>query len=114
MDESDLHALQRIASWGYTWEVTPSHLSLKQWDDSNVTFMPMIWGSSQATDSLREVPENAAALLGFNEPNFDAQADLLPAEAAALWPSLEAEAEAKNIPLLVGPAVNNSPDAPYQ
>ncbi|KAK3266459.1 hypothetical protein CYMTET_24918 [Cymbomonas tetramitiformis] len=68
----------RIASWGYTWEVTPSHLSLKQWDDSNVTFMPMIWGSSQATDSLREVPENAAALLGFNEPNFDAQVSKLP------------------------------------
>ncbi|KAK3277946.1 hypothetical protein CYMTET_14082 [Cymbomonas tetramitiformis] len=114
IDEDDLALLQGVTSWGYTWEVIPSRVSLDKWDGNNVTFLPMIWGSTQATNNLDEIPEAAEALLGFNEPNFDAQANLLPAEAAALWPEIEARAADLTIPLLVGPAVNFSPDSPYE
>jgi hypothetical protein len=44
-------------------------------------------------------------LLGFNEPNFYSQANLSAAQAAALWPRVEAIADARGL-ALVSPAVN--------
>ncbi|MEE2644387.1 MAG: glycosyl hydrolase, partial [Myxococcota bacterium] len=44
-------------------------------------------------------------LLGYNEPNFQEQANMTPAYAASLWPTFEAIAEEYDLEL-VGPAVN--------
>jgi len=51
------------------------------------------------------IPSGSRFLLGFNEPNFKAQGNLSPQQAAADWPTVEAKAKAAGIPL-VSPAVN--------
>jgi hypothetical protein len=65
-------------------------------------FVPMIWGRNGLNDSL---PGGAAYVLGFNEPNFTAQANMTPQQAASAWPTVQAKAQAAGIPL-VSPAVN--------
>ena len=51
-------------------------------------------------------------ILAFNEPNFKDQACLSPKAAAAAWPGIEKVAKKYNLKI-VGPALNFSPDAPY-
>jgi hypothetical protein len=116
----ELEALAGVVSWGYSWEMNPA--SIADWTRVGIEHLPMIWGSSQAqtveaddmalarfsADSSDGVDfcQSSRALLGFNEPNFDDQADLLPSEAAHLWPVLEQTSTNHNIPILVGPAMN--------
>mmetsp|Transcript_7357 Transcript_7357/g.10430 ORF Transcript_7357/g.10430 Transcript_7357/m.10430 type:complete len:419 (+) Transcript_7357:119-1375(+) len=109
-NSTDLKALTDTVSWGYTWEKSPSFTTLKDWDNANIEFIPMVWGEYDHLDVNGTIPAESSALLGFNEPNFVEQANLQPAEAAALWPALEKHAEDLNIPILVSPAVNFSPD----
>ncbi len=83
-------------SWWYNWAISGSG------GDPAIEFVPMVWGSSTAQSAL---PAGARYVLGFNEPNFSAQSDLSPQQAAAAWPDIEAHAKAAGIPL-VSPAVN--------
>ena len=83
-------------SWWYDWSTKGAGAA------SGVAFVPMIWGSG---DLARPVPAGASYVLGFNEPNFKAQSDLTPQQAAADWPKIEALAKPLGIPL-VSPAVN--------
>mmetsp|Transcript_23632 Transcript_23632/g.36496 ORF Transcript_23632/g.36496 Transcript_23632/m.36496 type:complete len:419 (-) Transcript_23632:85-1341(-) len=108
--EADLQALANVVSWGYTWEKSPSFSSLEDWDRANIEFIPMVWDEVDHLDVNGTIPSKSPALLGFNEPNFVAQANLEPADAAALWPALEKHAQHLDIPILVSPAVNFSPD----
>lgn len=62
----------------------------------------MIWGADTVDAGFQS---GARYLLGFNEPNFEAQADLSAEDAVALWPELEEAASATGIPL-VSPAMN--------
>jgi hypothetical protein len=62
----------------------------------------MIWGSAGLA---KTVPAGSPYLLGFNEPNFKAQSNLTPQQAAAAWPQVEAIAKTAGA-LLVSPAVN--------
>jgi hypothetical protein len=62
----------------------------------------MIWGSSSLDAKL---PAGSRYVLGFNEPNFKAQSNLTPAQAAADWPMVQAAAKATGA-ALVAPAVN--------
>jgi hypothetical protein len=82
-------------SWWYDWSNTlpPNNV---------VDFVPMIWG---AKNLAGPIPQSAKFLLGFNEPNFKAQSNLTPQQAAADWPQVEALAKPLAIPL-VSPAVN--------
>lgn len=82
-------------SWWYDWspQGTPP---------AGVEFVPMIWG---AKDLTKSVPAGSRTVLGFNEPNFKAQSNLTPAQAAADWPQVEAIAKAAGAQL-VSPAVN--------
>jgi hypothetical protein len=73
---------------------------------AGVEFVPMIWGNKTSISNAgSKIPSGASYLLGFNEPNFFAQADLSASEAAALWPQVEQVAQSKNLKL-VSPAVN--------
>jgi hypothetical protein len=85
--------------WWYDWSnaapKTPAPAA-------GIVFVPMIWGSA---DLLGPIPAGSTHVLGFNEPNFKAQANLTPAQAAADWPQVEMLARAQGIPL-VSPAVN--------
>jgi hypothetical protein len=83
-------------SWWYNWASQGSGAA------AGIEFVPMIWGRNNLNDS---VPSGSNYVLGFNEPNFIAQANMTPAQAAAAWPTVEATAKAAGIPL-VSPAVN--------
>ena len=68
----------------------------------------MAWNGNFNASALRsfytEHPD-AKFLLGFNEPNFKAQANMTPQQAAAIWPQLEAIADEFDLKL-VAPALN--------
>jgi len=81
-------------SWWYNW----SNAGLS--GTTGIEFVPMIWGSGSLGAAI---PAGARYLLGFNEPNFKAQADLTSQQAATDWPMLEAKAPRTP---LVSPAVN--------
>ena len=65
----------------------------------------MFWSSVQSAN----MPAKASAILGFNEPNFKQQANLTPKQAADMWPKIEAAAKQRDVPIIVGPAVNFAP-----
>jgi hypothetical protein len=89
-------ASQPGVSWWYDWSTQGSGGA------SGIAFVPMIWGSA---DLNGPIPPASAYVLGFNEPNFKAQSNLTPQQAAADWPKVEALAKPLDIPL-VSPAVN--------
>ncbi|MFT3765930.1 MAG: glycoside hydrolase family protein [Minicystis sp.] len=103
---ADLTALSKGIGWWYNWAAKPdsdavaaAHAGL------GVEFVPMAWGESSLSALTAEVPADARYLLGFNEPNFGAQSNLTPAQAAALWPQIEAFAKQHDL-AIVSPAVN--------
>lgn len=106
----EMEMLKPGVSWYYNW--APSH-SLPV--IPGMAFAPMCWNGVPA-DRVRayckEHPE-VKWLLGFNEPNFTAQANLTPEKAAEMWPQVQALAKELNLGL-VAPALNYSPNAPYQ
>lgn len=74
------------ANWAYNWSATPPPAGGPEW-------VPMIWGagSISATQRLTALRRQGRVhyLLGFNEPDSGAQANMTPTQAAALWPRLE-------------------------
>ncbi len=104
---ADLAALASAVSWWYDWAPVPDDaLASGAYRQYDVEFVPMVWGGSFDADQVAaEIPGGAVTLLGFNEPNFFSQANLSPAQAAALWPQVEQIADQRNLEL-VSPAVN--------
>lgn len=101
---NDLHALEPRMGWWYDWAYKPDAAVAA---DRGAEFVPMVWGGSFDDAAVQAgIPAGARYLLGFNEPNFKKhQANLSAAQAAALWPRLEAIADARGLEL-VSPAVN--------
>jgi hypothetical protein len=101
---NDLHALSPKTGWWYDWSYQPNAGVAA---DRTAEFVPMVWGGSFDDAKVTAgIPSGARYLLAFNEPNFKkGQANLSAAQAAALWPRLEAIAEARGLKL-VSPAVN--------
>jgi len=104
---ADLGALSAGVSWWYNWDFQPEQaLRAGAYRDAGVEYAPMIWGkASDRAAAKTAIADDARVLLGFNEPNFGEQANLSATAAAALWPELEAIADAKGL-RLVSPAVN--------
>ena len=65
--------------WWYNWA------SRRSGGNTGIEFVPMVWGSSTVNGTI---PAGSKFLLGFNEPNFNAQSNLTP-QAAAPWPTLQ-------------------------
>ena len=105
--KADLEALSPGVSFWYNWAYVPDQgLADGSYRLLDVEYVPMIWGAaSDRQAAASDIPDDARTLLGFNEPNFGAQANLSAAEAAALWPELEEIADARGLDL-VSPAVN--------
>jgi hypothetical protein len=102
--DADLAALSAGIYWWYNWSPHPD--STLSAPPANVEFVPMIWGGSFDPAKVEgQIPAGAQYLLAFNEPNFGNQANLTPAQAAALWPKIEEVAHAKNLKI-VSPALN--------
>lgn len=111
--KAQMEALAPGSSWYYNWGNTPGRYLA---GETYMAFAPMCWNASYSADNIRnyvkEHPETEL-LLGFNEPNFTNQADMTPAAAAAAWPAVRALAAELGLKL-VAPALNTSPNPPYQ
>jgi hypothetical protein len=110
--KAQMAALEQGVSWYYNWSAAPGRYLA---GESYFEFVPMCWNGNYSADNIRSFvadhPE-AHYLLAFNEPNFKAQANMTPAQAAAAWPAVQALAQELNLEI-VAPALNYSPDAPY-
>lgn len=95
-------------SWIYTWGEAPRGTAANLDAEGGIDFAPMAWGRDFNENAIRNYVKehkNIKYLLGFNEPNFSAQANMTPEEAARLWPKLEAIATEYDL-RLVSPALN--------
>jgi hypothetical protein len=100
--DTDLAAFGKSVSWWYNWAPQPD----AGVTSANVEFVPMVRTGTFDVDKLAaSIPAGARYLLTFNEPNFGTQANLTPAQAAALWPKIEALASKRGLKI-VSPALN--------
>ena len=110
----DVQALSPGVSWAYNWGQSGSNNddAFRQY---NVEFVPMCWSGVDIPQlrALLSLHPEIKYILGFNEPNFKGQSNLTPTQAAAKWPELQSIADEFGL-TIVGPALNFSPDAPYQ
>ena len=103
---ADMQAIDQGISWWYNWHHEPDAALKGTYPNSEVAYMPMVWGGNFDVETVvAGIPDGAQYLLGFNEPNFRDQANLTAQQAAALWPQLEEIARRKNLKI-VGPAMN--------
>jgi hypothetical protein len=107
---ADAPAFEAGIGWWYNWGPLPEAGAQAALAAAGVEFVPMVWTGPPSAEIdvdalVAGIPEGARYLLGFNEPNFGAQANLTPAQAAAAWPLLEEIADARGLEL-VSPAVN--------
>lgn len=111
----DIESLSKGVSWFYNWGDTPPAVYDEITDPDKMMFIPMAWNGGFNETKIRaclaKYP-NIKYILGFNEPNFKAQANMTPAQAAELWPRIEQIAMDFGLEI-VGPALNYSPDQPY-
>ncbi len=111
-----MECLEPGVSWYYNWGNQPNQGTNDQIINfKGFEYIPMCWGNyseEKIRNYCKSHPETKY-LLGFNEPNFKAQSNMTPAQAAEKWPAVQALAKELNLKL-VSPALNYSPDAPYQ
>lgn len=108
LSDAPLMKMSDGVSWLYNWGPAPQGTSGLIGNDSGVGFAPMCWNGNFDETRLRNYLSShpdTRYLLGFNEPNFSAQANMTPADAAAKWPRLEAIAQEFGLKL-VAPALN--------
>jgi hypothetical protein len=87
-------------TWWYKWGLSAQGVG------AGLEFVPMISGGGTSVDSdNKAIRPDAEFLLGYNEPNFFAQANMSAAQAAADWSTVEAVAKAHDLKT-VSPAVN--------
>ena len=115
--ESQMRILEPGVSWYYNWGNTPTAGYQSQVANfKGIEFLPMCWNGNFNAEKIREYyrthPE-VKYLLGFNEPNFTNQANMTPQAAAEKWPEVQAIAKEFGLKL-VAPAMNYSPNPPYQ
>jgi hypothetical protein len=105
--DADLTVLSPQVVWWYNWGYVPdSTLTANMDQQLSVEFVPMVWGPAvKLTDVEARLPAAATTLLGYNEPNFYAQANISAADTATKWPAIQAVADKKGL-RLVSPAVN--------
>lgn len=105
----DLQALKPGNSWFYDWGTEPQkNVADYVGSEKGIEFIPMAWNGNYDTNKMKAyyaAHPNDKYLLGFNEPNFPDQANMLPSEAAEKWHELETFVKEQNL-ILVGPAMN--------
>ncbi|GAB4819910.1 hypothetical protein N2152v2_006956 [Parachlorella kessleri] len=88
-------------SWVSNWGLEPETSSAAAYfAEQGIEFVPMLWGKWGVDDKLQgSIPTAAKYLLTFNEPNHLGQSEVWPKEAAALWPAIQAAAQARGLKL---------------
>ena len=96
-------------SWFYNWGPAPTGNASNLGTADGMGFAPMCWNGNYNETTIRNYvsghKDGVKYLLGFNEPNFSAQANMTPSAAAAKWPGVEKMAEDLGL-MLVAPALN--------
>ena len=93
--------------WHYSWG-----RELSNAEPENVEYVPMFWGRGSVTDEevsrINQLAEDGLieAVLGFNEPDLESQANMTVDEALALWPKLEQIDVPLGSPATTGPLNN--------
>ena len=108
VDAADFAAVSPGVSWWYDWSAqvhggTSSGLRTSH----GVDFIPMLWNGSFNDAQIQQMllaDPKIGYLLVVNEPNLSDQANLTPAQAAALWPRFEAIAQVTGVKI-VGPQI---------
>jgi len=105
----DLPTLGKGISWFYNWGFTPGMFVASVFD-LYMEYIPMCWNGVDTVQlkSFYSTHPNIRYILGFNEPNFKAQGNLTPTQAAAKWPLIERMARLYHLKI-VGPALNYAP-----
>ena len=109
-NEADLQALQFGTSWFYNWGTSPNNVTSTYYSKYGYEFCPMTWNGNWNSSAIRtyvKANPDCKYILAFNEPNFQNQANLTPAQAAARWPDLKALAQELNLKI-ISPACNYS------
>ncbi len=105
---ADLSALSTGVSWWYNWSPQPNASVAADYRSRYaMDFIPMLWNGNfdaAKVEAFLLANPHIKYLLVMNEPNLSDQANLTPAQAAAVWPSYEALA-AKTGVKIVGPAI---------
>ena len=112
---TDLPLMSPYISWDYNWGNTPSNDAALWFDSNEMDYCPMCWNGNYNADAIRAfvaAHPNTKYLLAFNEPNRTDQANMTPAQAAAIWSSVVALAKELNLKL-VSPAMNYGTLAGY-
>lgn len=112
---TDLPLLSPYISWDYNWGNAPTDNAANWFDANEMDFCPMCWNGNYSADKIRAfvaAHPKTKYLLGFNEPNLTDQANMTPAQAAAIWPPVVALAKELNLKL-VSPAMNYGTLAGY-
>lgn len=104
---ADMNTASEGISWWYNWAARPDAAIRTTYPDYNVDFTPQAWNAAgiSGVNAWVVQDDKLKYLLGFNEPNFKAQANMTPTQAAAAWPALQAIADQYGLKL-VSPAVN--------
>jgi hypothetical protein len=106
LDNNDCIAVDNYLTWYYNWANTPNAAVINT-EQNYLEYAPMLWNGSwnatALTNYLNVHPE-VKYLLTFNEPNLTGQANMTPAQAASLWPQVEAIANTYNLKI-VSPAM---------
>lgn len=114
----DYEALSKGASWFYNWALNPPTDGGGAFVDYGMDFCPMTWNGNYSNATIGNVvdkyPDNIDYVLSFNEPNFNEQAHMTPAEAANDWKNKGFLEYARSKGLkVVSPAVNYGTLAGY-
>lgn len=112
---TDLPLLSPYISWDYNWGNTSMENAANWFDANEMDFCPMCWNGSYNPDNIRAyvaAHPKTQYLLAFNEPNLTDQANMTPAQAAAIWQPVVALAKELNLKL-VSPAMNYGTLAGY-
>jgi len=109
LPDQDVPLLGGAVSWAYNWSNrTPADDLFTAFKKYGMTFVPMLWNGNWEESNVGAVKAQNPDLeyiLAFNEPNLTDQANMTPAQAAALWPDVVNVAKKYGLKI-ISPALN--------